>query len=140
MSKNLSIIERFEEKYIPEPNSGCWLWVGAISDNRYGSFWDGTRNVKAHRFIYEFLNGPLIFEALDHKCKNTLCVNPIHLEDVTHKINCQRRNEELREKIFCNNNHDLRLHGAFRNKGDRIGQRYCKECNRERSSRNKNGK
>lgn len=31
--------ERFDSKYIPEPNTGCWIWTGAISGGTgYGSF------------------------------------------------------------------------------------------------------
>jgi DNA invertase Pin-like site-specific DNA recombinase len=33
-----STIERFEEKSIPEPNSGCHLWMGAVDKDGYGQF------------------------------------------------------------------------------------------------------
>lgn len=35
------IIERFEQNYIPEPNSGCWLWLGALNKQGYGGIKDG---------------------------------------------------------------------------------------------------
>jgi hypothetical protein len=31
-----STIERFEERSIPEPNSGCHLWMGAVDKDGYG--------------------------------------------------------------------------------------------------------
>src|SRR5690606_41183064 len=43
-------IERFEEKYIPEPNTGCWLWVGALGTGAgYPKFWDGVQIRDGHR-------------------------------------------------------------------------------------------
>ncbi len=35
---------------------------------------------------------------IDHKCRNRLCVNPDHLEMVTHKENCRRRDRARREQ------------------------------------------
>lgn len=31
-----SVLSRFEEKYIPEPNSGCWLWEASLRAFGYG--------------------------------------------------------------------------------------------------------
>jgi len=79
--KNRSLKEYFEDKFIPEPNSGCWLWLGALDHDGYGSFYV-KRNVepKAHRFSYELYCEP-IPENLSvlHKCDNPCCVNPDHL-------------------------------------------------------------
>jgi hypothetical protein len=76
---------RFEERYIPEPNSGCWLWIGATNGNpEYG--WLGS--LKAHRISYAVYVGPIPHGLLvRHKCDNTYCVNPEHLELGTHKDN-----------------------------------------------------
>ena len=45
----LTIKERFEDKYIPEPNTGCWLWYGASVDGGYGCLWLNGKNKRAHR-------------------------------------------------------------------------------------------
>jgi len=38
--------ERFATKWTPEPNTGCWLWTGAVGLNGYGIIWlDGNDNV-----------------------------------------------------------------------------------------------
>ena len=80
--------ERFEAKWTPEPNTGCWLWTGATDRKGYGQFRSKGAHVKAHRWSYERLVGP-IPEGLqiDHLCRVPGCVNPEHLEPVTHREN-----------------------------------------------------
>jgi len=83
-------LERFEAKFIPEPNSGCWLWFGASSDG-YGYIGCGGRNRLAHRVSYEIHRGPIPEGLeLDHLCRLHCCVNPDHLEAVTCKVNIGR--------------------------------------------------
>src|SRR5262245_8278591 len=84
-------LERFEEKFIPEPNSGCWLWIGALNDKGYGHFHIQSkprRAMYAHRFAWEQYNGP-IPAGLDvcHRCDVPCCVNPEHLFLGTHDDN-----------------------------------------------------
>ena len=85
--------ERFMDKVSPEPNSGCWLWTGYTLKG-YGRFGAGGRSagvVYAHRFSYEMHKGiiPVGLE-IDHTCNVKSCVNPDHLEAVTHQENIQR--------------------------------------------------
>ena len=70
----------FYKKFIPEPNSGCWLWTGGLFRDGYGAFWDGLRHTGAHRFSYalHFGNIPPGMLVL-HKCDVPCCVNPAHL-------------------------------------------------------------
>ena len=69
------ILERFEQLYIPEPNSGCWLWTGYSPNGRYGSIkWYGKR-VLAHIVSYKLFRGKIIKgHVVDHLCHNTFCV------------------------------------------------------------------
>jgi hypothetical protein len=86
-----SPIESFEAKYIPEPNSGCWLWFGCVNSKGYGQMKTPTRAVLAHRFAYEQFRGPLMVGfVLDHLCRQRCCVNPDHLEQVTQAVNLAR--------------------------------------------------
>lgn len=75
--------ERFYEKVIPVPESGCWLWTAAADDKGYGRFQLGSGRrgtVLSHRFAYELRNGPIPagLNAL-HKCDTPSCVNPDHI-------------------------------------------------------------
>lgn len=81
-------------------DAGCWLWTAATDPDGYGRVgWEG-RNRKAHRIVYQLLRGSLPAE-LDHTCRIRHCVNPAHLEDVSHAENVGRGDlgETLRRKF-----------------------------------------
>lgn len=70
----------FTDKIMPEPNSGCWLWTGAIRGDGYGNFTYQGRNHGAHRVSWAFHHGPIPEgQNVCHKCDTPLCVNPDHL-------------------------------------------------------------
>jgi hypothetical protein len=77
------VLKAFEDSFIPEPNSGCWLWIGPTFKKRggYGSFSCGNYYVKrAHRVSWELYHHPITREQhVLHKCDNPVCVNPEHL-------------------------------------------------------------
>lgn len=138
------LIERFESRYIPEPNTGCWIWIGSavrIRDKvEYGKFGlIGGRNGKqtwAHRFAYEFLVGPIPDGlTIDHLCRFTLCVNPRHLEPVTSKVNTLRGNSTSAihaRATHCSHGHPFSEENTCITPS---GARQCRACRRAASLR-----
>lgn len=82
-----SIAERIAYRSMPEPNSGCRLWLSA-TDSGYGVFSYKNRKVYAHRAAYELAHGP-IPDGLHvcHRCDNPPCCNPDHMFLGTHLEN-----------------------------------------------------
>jgi hypothetical protein len=69
----------------------CWLWTAYCNRAGYGRYWHESVQQMAHRVSYEVLVGPIPPGLeLDHLCRVTNCVNPSHLESVTHKVNVER--------------------------------------------------
>ncbi len=127
------IWSRFDRQYIPEPNTGCWLWTGAITRSGYGSFLvkegEQWRSKLPHRLSYERYVGT-INGVIDHKCRVRSCVNPDHLQDVS-----QQENILLgvgiaalnAGKTHCPKGHPLLGDNLWWTK---LGGRMCRECHR----------
>lgn len=74
-----------------DQSGDCWLWTAHVNADGYGVFrFDGQMG-GAHRFAYRLLVGPIPEGMeLDHLCRTRHCVNPAHMEVVTHAENVRR--------------------------------------------------
>lgn len=129
MSAEENASRRFWAKVDKRETDECWEWTGCASRG-YGQFRVGARMQQAHRVAYELLVGPTP-EGLeiDHLCRNRACVNPSHLEPVTHRVNLLR-GETLPAanvvKTHCPLDH------PYDEANTRLyrGKRVCRECHR----------
>jgi hypothetical protein len=124
----MSAEERFAQYHKPG-RKGCWIWTGTKRGNGYGTFWFQGRLVAAHRMALFLRKGVALRGSLvaDHLCRNTMCVNPDHLEMVTVKENCLRGIGAAgvnARKTHCRRGHEL----AGKNLRIINNKRYCKTC------------
>lgn len=135
-----------EQNAIWEPNSGCLLWLGALNEKGYGRVSTGGRYRPVHQVSYELVK-ERISKGLepDHLCRVRCCINPEHLEAVTHKENLERAgvlartkdmNAAKRARTHCARGH------AYTPRNTRINpnnpnSRTCKECARINYERNR---
>lgn len=116
------------------------MWTGSVNLSGYGQF-DGTG---AHRWSWTIYRGPLPVHPPDHKhagkvmpldhlCRVRCCVNPDHLEPVTHAENIRRgvggrgRGDQQQAKTHCPYGHP---YDAANTRYDKRGGRSCRECHR----------
>ena len=133
----LSDEERFWRKVNRTEPDGCWLWTASHDGRGYGHF--SVRNKsgryrqeKAYRFAYmlEYGEIPKHLE-LDHLCRNPPCVNPSHLEAVTHLENVRRGESGAwqRRKTHCPQGHEYTPKNTYPG----LTGRRCITCARQRS-------
>jgi len=86
-----TIWQRFIEKTTQIQN--CIIFTGSLDRDGYGRFWDGRKLIGAHQFsakIFLGEDGSIDGREIDHLCRRRNCVNPGHLEIVTHRVNVMR--------------------------------------------------
>lgn len=103
MSRRQTISERVSQRIsiaFAGYETPCHIWAGPTSgdgrgDGRGGGYprmWLDGQTVAVHLVTWTNEHGFIPGKRqLDHKCRNRRCVNPEHLELVTHKQNQKRR-------------------------------------------------
>lgn len=115
---------------IPDDPTQCWGWTGTVNHDGYAKFWSVEQSsTPAHTFSFELKNGTLAPGLVpDHTCRNRSCVNPDHIEPVTHTVNVLRGigpTATNARKTECKRGHRL--------EGDNVnvkanGNRECRAC------------
>ena len=108
----------------------CIIWQGKLNQEGYGYDFRGF----AYRTAYQAAGGVLIKGLeIDHLCRNHACINPNHLEQVTHQINVLRGTGA--PAINAIKTHCVKGH-KFDKANTRLhkGHRYCKKCQRIRNA------
>jgi hypothetical protein len=83
-----SLAERLEALSIPEPNSGCRLWLGGLNSRGYGHLRVNRKWRKAHQVAYELERGPIPpGKMICHTCDVQICIEGNHLYAGTAKTN-----------------------------------------------------
>jgi hypothetical protein len=102
----------FDQSWIGEPNSGCWLWTGALTRKGYGHMCLASgKTMTAHRRSWQLHYGeiPPGMHVL-HRCDVRCCVNPDHLFLGTNQDNTDDKVRKGRQgRMHGEKNHQAKL-------------------------------
>lgn len=121
----------FNNRWMPEPNSGCWLWTGSYQPSGYGIYEIpfAKQRIRAHRLSWVLHCGEIPENlCVCHRCDVRGCVNPTHLwlgttqENTADKTAKNRQARNTRANCRANKldwakvaliRQDLRTHAAI---------------------------
>jgi hypothetical protein len=126
------LITRFERKFIPEPNSGCWLWTDAVTAKGYGRILVGNKSRIASRVSHYIYKGTIPTGLLVcHTCDTPSCVNPDHLwlgSAADNMKDCSDKGRFSNQRVnYCKSGHTFDDENTYRQSN---GGRGCRICQR----------
>ena len=128
---DLRLPSRFWDKVHAEPNSGCWLWTGAINRTGYAVFRVRGGAHLGHRVALGAVQWLCPSLVIDHRCRTPSCVNPAHLEQVTQHENTLRNVRSVRS--HCPAGHPFDDANTYRNGTIR----KCRRCHADKQAKRK---
>lgn len=139
-----STLDRFMDKVSPEPNTGCWLWLGGYGHNGYGRFKLNGVDTSANRASLVLHGVSVLPEQMAcHRCDNPPCVNPDHLFAASQSENMMdaRRKGRIAHynsaKTNCIRGHPLSGANLIARYD---GGRECRTCKRVSERRRRQGR
>ena len=135
--KKIRVSERaahFRAKYEIRDN-GCWEWTHCVTTEGYGQYWDGKRQVLAHRWSYEQAIGPIpAGKQLHHSCRMRRCVNPRHVTPLTPREHLLKGGTIIAAQVaktHCSRGHPFdEANTHYRKAPPRRVWRSCRICSR----------
>ena len=105
----------------------CWVWPGKWRSRGYAMTKIRGRAIGVHKVILEALRGPVpLGLEIDHTCRTKACVNPFHLEMVSHAENVRRGLRPANGR--CRNGHIRTPENTLIRPADPSRLRECRIC------------
>lgn len=118
-------------RHIVKQRNGCWSYNMARDKHGYSNCTINRDKYRAHRVCFTLFNGQIKRgKVLDHICRNTYCINPDHLREVSPRTNVLENSEGVAAinlaKTHCYKGHEL----SGENLRVSNGKRVCRKCRR----------
>ncbi len=130
----IKTLTRFLSK-VSKCENGCWIWTSTLNNKGYARLFVNRKPILMHRWAYVFYKGTIPKGTeLDHLCRVPRCVNPDHLEPVTHRENILRGNAPaaIHARVtHCPEGHPYSEANTYIRKKN--GSRNCRICKTKRT-------
>lgn len=118
------------------PVGECLEWQGYVEPKGYGTITRDRKSLRVHRCVYKIVKGKISkLKVLDHLCRNKICANPDHLEEVKSGVNVLRGQGLAAKnllKTHCKWGHEFTKENSYSEPNKK--QRRCRKCKAIRSA------